>query len=281
MVLAESEPAWEGVPQFNLEHGPVLHVAALPDSVTLTAPALVLDVRSLRILGEQLQTLLDGGELQEPDIRYVQFAQWQRDLVEEAEEPAKAYWAQAAQASVPLLPREKAATGEYRTGLVRIALPVASQEILLAAWQTLLWRLTGQADISIEVFFEGREYEELQGAVGLIGKNIPVTAQVQGSARFREIVEQARERLELGAKWLDAFPGGGETANAVGFDWAELEPEAGLVQDGKLRLSVRRGVGLLQFNAAVFEQETVARWGEYFKRLMAAVLANPDAPVGS
>jgi len=281
MVLAESEPAWEGVPQFDLEHGPVLHVAARAESVTLTAPALVLDVRSLRILGEQLQTLLDGGALQEPDIRYVQFAQWQRDLVEEAEEPAKAYWAQAARAAVPVLPGEKAATGEYRTGLVRIALPVASQEIFLAAWQTLLLRLTGQADISTEVFFEGREYEELQGAVGLIGKNIPVTARFQGSARFREIVEQARETLEGGAKWLDAFPGGGETANAVGFDWAELEPDAGLVQGGKLRLSVRRGVGLLQFNAAVFEPETVARWGEYFKRLMAAVLANPDALAGS
>lgn len=38
----------------------------------------------------------------------------------------------------------KAATGEYRTGLVRIALPVAAREVFLAAWQTLLWRLTEQ-----------------------------------------------------------------------------------------------------------------------------------------
>jgi len=281
VVLADMEPAWEGVAHFDLEKGPVLHVAAVPGGVALTAPALMLDVSSLSILGGQLRTLLDGGTVAEPDIQYVQFAQWQRDLIEEAEEPAKAYWVQAGQAPPPVLPGSKSATEEYRTGLVRIALPAASAEVLLAAWQTLLWRLTGQAEFSTEVFFEGREYEELRSAVGLIGKHIPVTARFQTDSRFRDIVGQAREALAAGAKWLDAFPGGAESLDAVAFDWADLEPEEGLTQGGKLRLSARRGAGLLQFNAAVLDQETAARWAEYYTRLLTAALAEQEALVGT
>ena len=39
-------------------------------------------------------------------------------------------------------------------------------DFLLACWRSLLWRLTGQSIFFIAVGFDGREYEELQDAVG-------------------------------------------------------------------------------------------------------------------
>ena len=40
------------------------------------------------------------------------------------------------------------------------------EAVLLACWQTLLWRLSGQAEVLVETSFDGRKYEEMHQAIG-------------------------------------------------------------------------------------------------------------------
>src|ERR1051326_6956220 len=49
----------------------------------------------------------------------------------------------------------------------------SSERLLLACWQTLLWRLSGQAEIVVGVGSAGRNYEGLGEALGLFGKYLP------------------------------------------------------------------------------------------------------------
>src|SRR6202040_518664 len=61
----------------------------------------------------------------------------------------------------------------------------SAADFLLACWQSLLWRLTGQSNFFSAVAFDGREYEELQDAVGLFAKHLPISGRFDGDFCFR------------------------------------------------------------------------------------------------
>src|SRR5258708_4352268 len=80
--------------EIDLETGPVLRALfiALTDkesALILSVPLLCADARSLEILTRELLTLYSGQRDKLPEsFRYVQFAQWQADLLESAESDA-------------------------------------------------------------------------------------------------------------------------------------------------------------------------------------------------
>src|SRR5258708_10873919 len=80
--------------EFSAETGPVLRALfiALTDkesALILSVPLLCADARSLEILTRELLTLYSGQRDKLPEsFRYVQFAQWQADLLESAESDA-------------------------------------------------------------------------------------------------------------------------------------------------------------------------------------------------
>jgi len=72
---------------------------------------------------------------------------------------------------------------------------ISAPAFFLSCWQSLLWRLTGQSELSIGVSCEGRTYEELQPAFGLFDKSLPVSFFVHGDIRFSEQIERTEESL--------------------------------------------------------------------------------------
>ncbi len=281
-LLAEDVP-------WDLEQGPIFKATYFADplrpAVLLAASSLAADVLSLEILGKELKQFLRGEVLPEVSVRYVQFAQWQRDLLESTDEPeaaeARNYWAGFTHPPTPVLPGERRDASAYEQGAIQFALSFTpSKEVALAAWQALLWRLTGQAELVVDVFVECRGYDELKDSVGLIGKYIPVAAEFTPASRFREIVERARKSLQSGEKFQEYFAPP-ENTDSVAFDWSNLAADLVSAPAGKLHLSVRQNTVTILFHAARFDRELIARCTQYFQKLLDGMALSAEMPVAA
>ena len=79
------------------------------------------------------------------------------------------------------------------------------EAFLLACWQTLLWRLSGKADISIAVADNGRRSAETAGAIGPITRYLPHTCVLDGEHTFVELLNQTQQMLGDFAEWQEYF----------------------------------------------------------------------------
>ncbi len=308
------------------EAGPVLtakYALLAPDrsALILGLPALAADSRSLQVLVRDLGQLAasvaaDGGEDQ---LRYVQFAQWQNDLVDsdaddETARKGRDFWKSTADvAPVLLLPNELRNGGDFSPRLLSSTLDAGTwskveslaakfgaspAEILLAAWQSLIWRLTGQSTFIVGVVSDGREYDELRDVVGLIEKTLPVGSRFDGDFRFREVVDHVHTSLAQAAEWQEHYvPGTGFGPEPpVSFEYVKrpsLQTESDLSftpervfacnDRFKLKLSAvqtDRGPTLeFQYDGERFAEDSIERLSRYFQILLTAAVSEPETQV--
>ncbi len=64
---------------------------------------------------------------------------------------------------------------------------------LLAAFQTLLYRYTGQEDIIVGTPIAGRNREETEGLIGLFLNSLAIRTNLEGNPTFRQLLHQVRE----------------------------------------------------------------------------------------
>ena len=186
-------------------------------------------------------------------MQYVRFSAWQNELLESEDENAaqgKAYWREQGLSSLPpvvTLPFEATPGGTQAAWatetLTRDIAPEVAAKIeasaekydtsvsvfLLACWQTLLWRLSGQSEIAASYVSDGREYEELQEAMGPFAKSLPIVCRFAGDARFGDVVKLIDRKVRDAREWQDyltAEQGGdvGGTGLPVGFEFEERAP---------------------------------------------------------
>jgi len=195
------------------ENGTVLKARLLSGTesshLILSVPSLCADARSLQILLNELGAIYSGKEasLAEP-FRYLQFAQWQTDLLESDEEDirkGKDFWAK--RQITPLdatLPSERKSEQSFSPHSYRIVVDRAlasqvpgagSTVILLSVWETLLSRLSGQGTFSVGFQVNGREYAELENAVGCFARTVPLRAQVENNFRFADVLRETAQNI--------------------------------------------------------------------------------------
>jgi amino acid adenylation domain-containing protein len=180
----------------------------------------------------------DSERLLPQPLQYAQFAEWQNELLEDADASAgKSYWRERTSgASAPLtLPIEHSVVSHDTSdsGLVTLALDpairtrmtkIASGETdgvalcLLACWQVLLSRVTGRADLTIGYVSDGRAFPELEGGFGVFAKCIPFACRVENGRSFGSIVTQASEAIRDATQWADYWT------------WAESDTPGGIPQ---------------------------------------------------
>lgn len=281
-------------------------------SIVLSVPALTADAAALKILARDLLRSLDahppeGGA--EELLRYVQFAHWQNELIEgddENSQRAMSYWQGLPEATALALSSEcKSPQGRREetldcsldgktAGVVRSTaeqLKASAAEVLFAAWQCVLWRLTGQSTFRVGVVFAGREYEELRETVGLVAKTVPIDARFEGDLHFHEVVEHAHSEIEKAGEWQEYYvPGTGFVEPAVSFEFQgestfpQNDARAIVCNDSyKLLLRVTAGAETFDltfhYDAARIPDLTIQRIAGYFTTLLTAAIANPHAPV--
>ncbi len=310
---------------FDFEQGPLLRATLIgcapQQSVfVLTVPTLIADSASLAILWSEILAFYAGtsDSLNSEPLRYVQFAQWQSELLESADEAAtegKAAWRQRAESreqQVEIPYESKTSTG---TAPGRLELPIepdtfkgiqtwaagsnsSTSDVLLAAWLSLLYRLTGKSRLAVGVNFPGRDYEELGDAVGLIAKVLPIHARFEGNPRFDEIVVQAKSAVAgaVGSQeYLDPTEAFAEDA-AIAFSYSSLPSprrtgdlgcsilrQEGRLDSAKLRLDCIEKTGNIElqfnFDSSRYGQSDIEALSRSFITLVTAAIANPQQEV--
>ncbi|HEJ5503628.1 TPA: pyoverdine non-ribosomal peptide synthetase PvdD, partial [Pseudomonas aeruginosa] len=213
------------VQPFDLERGPLLRVNLLQlaedDHVlVLVQHHIVSDGWSMQVMVEELVQLYAGYSrgldvvLPALPIQYADYALWQRRWMEAGEKERQlAYWTGLLGGEQPVLElpfdRPRPARQSHRGAQLGFELPrelveavraLAQREgassfmLLLASFQALLYRYSGQADIRVGVPIANRNRVETERLIGFFVNTQVLKADLDGRMGFDELLAQARQR---------------------------------------------------------------------------------------
>ncbi|WP_420232972.1 condensation domain-containing protein [Pseudomonas sp. ABY48] len=221
---------------FDLQNGPLLRVgllrvAADEHVLVLTQHHIISDGWSIQLL---VQELIQGyaaysqGEspaLAELPIQYADYAVWQRQWMDAGErERQLAYWTDVLGGEQPLLAlptdRPRPTRQSFAGARLAIDLPqvlgqqlrqLAQREgstlfmVLLASFQALLHRYSGQSDIRVGVPIANRNRVETEGLIGFFVNTQVLKAEVDPQQRFSELLAQVKQAA-IGAEAHQDLP---------------------------------------------------------------------------
>lgn len=208
---------------FDLTTSPLLRVQLLQMDETdyvllLNLHHIVSDGWSMGVLIRELGALYTAfvaGEsswLPALPIQYADFAYWQRQWLQgEVLESQLSYWRQQLQ-DIPVLnlptDRPRPAVQSYKGAIQPIALSqgltkalaALSQQAgvtlfmtLLAAFQTLLYRYSGETDIAVGSPIANRNRSEIEQLIGFFVNSLVLRTDLSGNPTFRELLGRVRE----------------------------------------------------------------------------------------
>jgi non-ribosomal peptide synthetase component F len=178
---------------------------------------------------------------------------------------------------------------------------------LLAAWQTLLSRYSGQTDIVVGSPIANRNYAETESLIGFFVNTLAMRTDLSGDPVFRDLLRRVREMtlgayahqdipFELLVEELQPERDLGHTplfqvvftlqnAPVTSLQFAELSLSPLTVENKTakfdLGLNVSSGKsGLiisLEYNTDLFDEVTIKRLHEHFHALLGSIVAQPDA----
>ncbi|HKV11774.1 MAG TPA: non-ribosomal peptide synthase/polyketide synthase, partial [Thermoanaerobaculia bacterium] len=329
--------AAEAAAPFDLAAGPLLRTTLLrlgrdEHLLLLTLHHIVADGWSVGLLVRETAALYEAfapgrpSPLPELPIQYPDFAAWQRRrLSGDALERELRFWSERLEGAPAELAlptdRPRPAQGSERgvsrplrleAGRVR-ALALASGAtpfmVLLAAFEALLSRLTGQADLTVGTPVAGRERAEVENLIGLFVNTLvlradlgeapsfaglldrtrehALTAYAHQELPFEKLVEHLKPERDLGHTPLfqASFALQNAPAEPLRLPGLAVELLAGETAVAKFDLSLALGedgdgfAGELIGSAGLFEAATVERWAGGFARLLEAALAAPGESV--
>ena len=179
----------------------------------VTLHHIVADGWSVTLLVQELGELYaaySGGEqspLRELEVSYADYAVWQRQwLTGERLEKQLGYWREQLSGELPVLklPLAKVRTAEPRRrgGLETVRggreLTQQLRELgrregatlfmtLLAAWQVLLWRLSGERDVVVGTPVAGRGRRELEPLIGFFVNTLVLRTKLEEEGELRGV----------------------------------------------------------------------------------------------
>jgi amino acid adenylation domain-containing protein len=305
------EAAWD------LEKGPRLRATLIGSKLLLTLPAFCADSSTLKNLFLELAARYHDASTNDDDgpMQYADLVEWQNEMLASDEtKPGREFWRElcrnvdfAALQSV-VLPIERAdgnfspdvVTTTISLGDLASRLKVSLEDILFTAFSVQLFRLTGQADLTIGCEFDGRRYEELATAFGPLSRVLPLGVAIQSDTSFETLLGHVGSSASEARNWQESFSwqlaSGEEHVLPFGFSYYDLGTRQAvggvsftlerihvISEPYKLRLvAVRRGSELdleFHYDASRFERSAIERIAGYYTNLLSAALANPATAV--
>jgi amino acid adenylation domain-containing protein len=209
---------------FDLAQGPLVRTTLLrlnleEHVLLVTMHHIIADGWSVSVFFRELSALYQSyasgkpSQLLELPIQYADFTVWQREWLQgEVSETQLAYWKrQLHDAPMVLeLPADhpRPAMQSFRGATQSCILPITLAEklttlsrregatlfmTLLAAFQTLLYRYTGQDDIIVGSPIAGRNQVETEELIGFFVNTLVLRTDLSGNPSFRELVGRVRE----------------------------------------------------------------------------------------
>lgn len=339
-TVAQQEAIEEARLPFDLAkdaliRGRILKLGSESFVLLLTMHHIVSDGWSAGVIIQEFAALYQAfaegkpSPLPELPIQYIDYAAWQREWLKgEVLQLQLDYWRQQLEGCPPVLElptdRPRPAEVTYNGASARLNIPVdLTNEIkdfcrregvtefmaLLAAFQTLLYRYSGQTDICVGTPIANRGRAEIENLIGFFVNTLVLRTKLSGRPSFREVLRQV-QKTSLGAYAHQELP----------FEMLvdAIQPERSMshtplfqvmfafqntpVQDLQLpgliispfqtksvtskfdiTLSVREFEGefrgLLEYNTDLFNEDTIKRMVRHLKTLLKNAVQNPDLGV--
>ncbi|RNF82344.1 non-ribosomal peptide synthetase [Montanilutibacter psychrotolerans] len=330
----------EAARPFDITRGPLLRalLVQLADDrylLTLNAHHIAVDGWSLGIVHDelhQLYTAFQAGRespLAELPVQYVDYAMWQNEQLDtDAMRQQLAYWQEHLSGRLPVLElpgdRARPAVQSHRGEVSRSLLPTADYENLkrlcrqervtpfmavLAAFNTLLLRYSGQADQIIGVGVANRSREELEPLIGFFVNTLALRTDLSGNPTFRELlarvkdatlgayshqdlpIERLMETLDLDRAlshsplfqamlFFQNFPSGdahlpGLTLTPIDFD--RINQGTARTDLSLFASEADEGLWLfLEYATDLFDEATVVAFSRHLRQLLRSVVADPS-----
>ncbi|KOP26731.1 thioester reductase [Hapalosiphon sp. MRB220] len=291
----------------------------------ISLPAICADTKTIKNLVKQISQAYDqycqGKAFNEKHVQYVQFSEWQNQLIEdEYAKEAQEYWQKQKNSclSALKLPNEQQTKNEeFVTDSYQLVISkelfdkiyyfaqkhdVTLDVILLACWQILIWRLTGESEIVIGTASERREYEELYDVLGLLSTWLPIKTKLTSNLNFPELLALVAQTLENATEWQNyfipevgdqdnfiAFPIGFEFENISESEFAHREVKFtlqkiyGLIEPFKVKLTcLKRNNSLdveFHYDINYFNRGTIQRLSQNFQTLLINLINDSVAPI--
>ncbi|MEO6809941.1 MAG: amino acid adenylation domain-containing protein [Isosphaeraceae bacterium] len=322
---------------FDLARGPLvrarlLKLADRDHAVILTMHHVITDGWSFGVATGELAALYAAFRQGQPSplaplpIRYADFAHWQRAWLQgDVLDELLSYW-RGQLSNVPALelptdrprPAVRTARGALRTFTLSANLSEGLRALsrregatpfmtLLAAFQVLLHRYSGQEDFAVGSPIANRNRAETEGLIGYFVNMLALRADLSGDPTFQEFLARVRE-VALGAYehqdlplelLIEALqprrdPSRTPLFQAMFVLQNNQTPDVGrqdLVLDalgaegtGTAKFELSLGIadspdgftGSLEYNTDLFDAETIDRMLEHFQTLLDDLVAHPD-----
>ncbi len=335
---AQSAAANEARTPLDLQNGPLLRTKLLrlgpADHVLLvTTHHIAFDGWSRRILVSELAALYQAfcaglpSPLPELPLQYADYAVWQRNYLQGQNLGRLLdYWkGQLADAPATLdLPtdRPRPAVQSFRGAAKPFALPdTLSDEVvratrrfgvtpfmtLLAGFQVLLSRYSGQNDILVGAVIANRNRAEVEGLIGLFANTVPMRTKLDGDPTFHELLERVKESalgayahqdmpferlveelrpersLSYNPLFQVLFSMQSAASRSFELKGLQVQPLGGVVgTTAKFDLSffLLEGAdgfsGRIEYNTDLFDGATIDRMLHHYLRLLEAALSDPE-----
>ncbi|MEU7872357.1 amino acid adenylation domain-containing protein [Dactylosporangium sp. NPDC049140] len=286
------------------------------------------------IIGELVaayDAVVTGGapDAAEPPVRYGDFAAWQRARLTPAACAADvAYWRDQLAGLEPLeLPadRLRPARQEYRgsghgfhidaeltaaAGRLAAGLGATPYMVLLAAFQALLWRQSGQTTFAVGSPVAGRTHPQTEHLVGMFANVLTLRADLRGDPSFAQLVGRVRDTaldayahqdvpfehlvtelqvprdtsrspLFQVALAMQNYTRATRTLHGgVGISWFVVDAVATRFDLELYLYEHDEGLaGFFTYDAALFEPATVERLARHLLTLLRGALAEPHRPL--
>lgn len=284
------------------------------------------------ILLPELQTIykaLSTGHpipLTPPSLQYIDFAYWQRQHAQNILSTAQLTYWQTQLAGLPLLKlplaHSAAKRSTFKGAMYRFTLPLALSQALkrlsrqagvtlfttlLAAFQVLLHRYTGQTDIPVGTIANIRHHPALEQVCGLFLNTLVLRTDLSGNPNFRTLLKRL-QAVTLAAYKHQDFPFEKiveklQPERGLGFNplfqvMFTLNPPLPISELGwqveyfdihtgtakfdlTLELDDRATgiVGRLEYSTDLFDQATILQLAEHWQTVLQGIVDQPEQPI--
>ena len=249
---------------FNHEQGEVLYACLA--TLTPARHVLLLNISPLcadswslqnlvRELGRRYTARLSGAEVEVEAVQYADFSEWQHKLLNTEGSAGRDFWRKQNVSNMPVLrlPLEKDGGEKYQPKFITLktdaelvhelealaqAHDVSLSELLLAAWSSLLWRLTGERELVVGAAVDGGRYKELHESIGLFTKYLPLPLKFAATASFPEVIKRVAASYREACRRQEYYTPGEARAAEEGIGYEYEEREESVAGYGPLRVAV-------------------------------------------
>ncbi|OYV21526.1 MAG: amino acid adenylation domain-containing protein [Methylococcaceae bacterium NSP1-2] len=321
---------------FDLKQAPLIRallikLSAQQHILLVTIHHIVSDGWSMGVFRQELAAFYAAfsqnktAELPELPIQYADYAVWQREWLQgEVLEKQLSYWkSQLAELTVLELPTDKPRPKQQSYQGTKAAIHLSadltqglktlSQQqnvtlfmTLLAAFQVVLHRYSGQEDIVVGTAIAGRNRQELENMIGFFVNTLALRTDLSGTPSFEQLLSRVRavcldayahqempceklvaelqvqrdmSRNPLFQVLLVLQPADQQDVDLTGLTVNKLSiPHDSAKFD--LAISLREQAdgltGTIEYNTDLFTSDTIARLAGHFQTLLTAVVAHPN-----